>query len=36
MGGNSAKRARIRHAKKNTPTGKRLAKKTKALRESLR
>jgi len=32
MGMNSAKKARIKHAKKNTPKGKELAKKTKELR----
>jgi|TARA_Y100000310_G_C20695859_1_gene825660 hypothetical protein len=32
MGMNSAKKARIKHAKKNTPKGRELAKKTKALR----
>lgn len=32
MGQNSAARARTKHAKKNTPKGKALAKKTKRLR----
>jgi hypothetical protein len=32
MGMNSAKKARIKHAKKNTPKGKELRQKTKALR----
>lgn len=33
MGMNSAKKARIKHAKKNTPKGRELAKKTKGLRK---
>ena len=34
MGQNSAKKARIKHAKKNTPKGRELAGKTKALRRT--